>query len=130
MPYDASWPEQFDRLRRLLTAALGPRALEVHHVGSTSVPGLAAKPIIDVDVVVEDSTRRSRPLTVAQGRAGMAAENSHGWKKPDPRPDSATKSAVVTVPCRCRSHHRVSRSKNAGSPSRRRTACRVSAPRL
>ncbi|WP_345459141.1 GrpB family protein [Nocardioides marinquilinus] len=52
---DPEWPRWFERVREQLTAALGRRALSVEHVGSTSVPGLAAKPVIDVDLVVADS---------------------------------------------------------------------------
>jgi GrpB-like predicted nucleotidyltransferase (UPF0157 family) len=54
VPYDPAWPTMFVRERQLLVAALGDRALEIHHIGSTSVPGLAAKPIIDILLVVED----------------------------------------------------------------------------
>ena len=50
--YDAAWPERFRALARRAAAALGGLALAVEHVGSTSVPGLAAKPVIDLDVVV------------------------------------------------------------------------------
>jgi GrpB-like predicted nucleotidyltransferase (UPF0157 family) len=50
--YDETWPAQFERLRRRLADALGPVALRIEHVGSTAVPGLAAKPKLDVDVVV------------------------------------------------------------------------------
>ncbi|HEX5115217.1 MAG TPA: GNAT family N-acetyltransferase [Pseudonocardiaceae bacterium] len=49
--YDPSWPAVFDQLRRPVAAAVGDLALAIEHVGSTSVPGLAAKPIIDMDVV-------------------------------------------------------------------------------
>ena len=56
VPYDDRWPDQFARLRDELTAALvGVDVVAIEHVGSTSVPGLAAKPIIDVDVVVESA---------------------------------------------------------------------------
>ncbi|KQT93711.1 hypothetical protein ASG49_01630 [Marmoricola sp. Leaf446] len=51
---DPSWPEVFQGLRTRLVGALGDRALRVEHVGSTAVPGLAAKPVIDVDLVVAD----------------------------------------------------------------------------
>lgn len=51
--YDPAWPDQFEELRRVLTAALGDVAMRIEHVGSTSVPGLAAKPILDIDVVIE-----------------------------------------------------------------------------
>src|SRR5215216_2293030 len=50
--YDPRWPACFARLRDRLAAALGPLAVRIEHVGSTAVPGLAAKPIIDLDVVV------------------------------------------------------------------------------
>ena len=53
--YDRAWPARFDALRQGLEAALGDLALAIEHVGSTSVPGLAAKPIIDIDVVVRDA---------------------------------------------------------------------------
>jgi GrpB-like predicted nucleotidyltransferase (UPF0157 family) len=50
--YDPRWPARFAHLRDHLAAALGPLALRIEHVGSTAVPGLAAKPIIDLDIVV------------------------------------------------------------------------------
>jgi GrpB-like predicted nucleotidyltransferase (UPF0157 family) len=54
--YDPIWPGKFQQHAGILSRALGGRALAIEHVGSTSVPGLAAKPIIDIDVVVEDSS--------------------------------------------------------------------------
>lgn len=53
--YDPAWPERFDREAGRIRSALGERVLALEHVGSTSVPGLAAKPIIDVLLVVADS---------------------------------------------------------------------------
>lgn len=53
--YDAQWPLRFEREARRIRGALAGRALQVEHVGSTSVPGLAAKPIIDIVLVVTDS---------------------------------------------------------------------------
>lgn len=52
--YDPAWPERFRAVAAELRAALGDRALRVEHVGSTSVPGLAAKPVVDVQVSVAD----------------------------------------------------------------------------
>lgn len=49
--YDAEWPRAFERVRRVVAAALGDVAVGIEHVGSTAVPGLAAKPIIDIDVI-------------------------------------------------------------------------------
>ena len=53
MPYDPQWPQDFAAIRRELSEALGPLAVAIEHVGSTAVPGLSAKPIIDIDVVME-----------------------------------------------------------------------------
>jgi GrpB-like predicted nucleotidyltransferase (UPF0157 family) len=52
---DPRWPEDFKRLARRIRQALGELALEVEHVGSTSVPGLPAKPIVDIDLIVANS---------------------------------------------------------------------------
>ena len=53
--YDPRWPEKFQKHAALLSQSLGAKALAIEHIGSTSVPGLAAKPIIDITVLVEDS---------------------------------------------------------------------------
>ena len=53
--YDRSWPELFAREARRIERALGRLALRIEHVGSTSIPGLAAKPLIDILLVVTDS---------------------------------------------------------------------------
>ncbi len=53
--YDHAWPENFAREAKRIKAALGKRALMVEHIGSTAVPGLVAKPIIDILLVVADS---------------------------------------------------------------------------
>lgn len=52
--HDPSWPAQAQQVARLVQDVLGPRALRVEHVGSTAVPGLAAKPILDLDLTVAD----------------------------------------------------------------------------
>jgi GrpB-like predicted nucleotidyltransferase (UPF0157 family) len=57
--YDSSWPLRYERLAHLIRAALGPTVLALDHVGSTAVPGLAAKPTIDVDLTVPDSGAES-----------------------------------------------------------------------
>lgn len=51
---DPAWPDWFDGLANRIRHALGVRALAIDHVGSTAVPGLPAKPIIDIDVAVAD----------------------------------------------------------------------------
>lgn len=52
VPYKPSWPLEFQQIGSRLRAALGERALAIHHIGSTAVPGLAAKDVIDVQVTV------------------------------------------------------------------------------
>lgn len=54
--YDATWPERFAELKRRVEQALAATALSVEHIGSTSVPGLAAKPIIDILLTVRSVT--------------------------------------------------------------------------
>ncbi|HEY1133195.1 MAG TPA: GrpB family protein [Nocardioides sp.] len=58
--YDDGWPAAYDALATRIRTALGDVALAVEHVGSTSVQGLAAKPVIDVDVTVADPTDEAR----------------------------------------------------------------------
>ena len=54
--YDPAWPGLFAREAERIRAALGERAVLLEHTGSTSVPGLAAKPIIDMTLAVPDSS--------------------------------------------------------------------------
>lgn len=51
---DPRWPQVYAGLAARIRGALGDRVLHLQHVGSTSVPGLAAKPVVDVDLVVAD----------------------------------------------------------------------------
>jgi len=53
-PYDDTWPAQFQTLAFPLRKALGSVALRIDHIGSTAVPGLTAKPILDVQISVAD----------------------------------------------------------------------------
>jgi len=52
VPYDDRWPDQFASEANHLRAAMGSLSLRIEHVGSTSVPGLAAKPVIDIQISV------------------------------------------------------------------------------
>jgi len=67
--HDPAWPQAFRREERMILETLGHRALRVEHCGSTSVPGLAAKPIIDIVLAVEDSSDEPAyvPALEAQG---------------------------------------------------------------
>jgi GrpB-like predicted nucleotidyltransferase (UPF0157 family) len=54
VPYDPAWPQRFRELATALRAALGDTASRIDHIGSTAVPGLDAKPIMDLQVSVGD----------------------------------------------------------------------------
>jgi GrpB-like predicted nucleotidyltransferase (UPF0157 family) len=67
--YDPRWPDLFRREADRIRLALGRRALLIEHTGSTSVPGLAAKPLIDMLLVVTDSSDEDsyRPVLESAG---------------------------------------------------------------
>ncbi len=67
--YDPAWPALFDREAERIREALGDLVVRLEHTGSTSVPGLAAKPIIDITLVVPDSGDEAAyaPLLEAAG---------------------------------------------------------------
>lgn len=67
--YDPAWPQVYAQKAAAIRVALGERALLLEHVGSTSVPGLAAKPLIDILLVVADSADEATyvPALEAQG---------------------------------------------------------------
>jgi GrpB-like predicted nucleotidyltransferase (UPF0157 family) len=54
VPYNHNWPSAFKTEAAKIKQALGDNCIEVHHIGSTSVPGLAAKPIIDIMLIVNN----------------------------------------------------------------------------
>jgi GrpB-like predicted nucleotidyltransferase (UPF0157 family) len=60
VPYDLSWPGRYERWRDRLDEQLGATALRIEHVGSTAVPGLLAKPVIDIQISVPDLNDESR----------------------------------------------------------------------
>jgi GrpB-like predicted nucleotidyltransferase (UPF0157 family) len=89
--YNPEWPAQFRQLRDTLIAALGDLAITIEHVGSTSVPGLAAKPVIDIDVVIQSLNclpavvKRMSSIGYAhQGDLGIAGR--HAFKSPPDGP--------------------------------------------
>lgn len=51
-PYDPAWPSQFERMKAFLEPSLAGIAHGIEHVGSTSIPGMVAKPNIDIDIVI------------------------------------------------------------------------------
>jgi GrpB-like predicted nucleotidyltransferase (UPF0157 family) len=77
--YDPAWPALFEAEAAKISAALGPLALSVEHVGSTSVPGLAAKPVIDINLTVANSADEASyaPQLLAAGYRLIVREP--GW---------------------------------------------------
>ncbi len=75
--YDPAWQKRYEIEAERITSALGDLALALHHIGSTSVPGLCAKPIVDMLLVVGDIARldRATPTLVA---LGYEAKGEHG----------------------------------------------------
>ena len=67
LPYDEHWAHDFLQIREELQAALGELALNIEHVGSTSVRGLSAKPIIDIDVVIKDYSSLDAVISALEG---------------------------------------------------------------
>jgi GrpB-like predicted nucleotidyltransferase (UPF0157 family) len=87
--YDPGWPERFEAWRGRLAGVLGPAACRIEHVGSTSVPGLAAKPIVDIQVSVADMADEDGyvPRCEAAGLELRFRDHEHRYfHPPPPRP--------------------------------------------
>lgn len=97
--YDPAWPGAFLALARRAADAVGERVMAVEHVGSTSVPGLAAKPVVDLAVVVREAdvphaVERLAALGYAyQGERGIPGR--HAFRSP---PGEAKHHLYVCVP--------------------------------
>jgi GrpB-like predicted nucleotidyltransferase (UPF0157 family) len=79
VPYDSAWPDRFQRECQKIRTALGQQALRIEHVGSTSVPGLPAKPIIDILLVVADSANEVKYATALEGAGFRLHIREPGW---------------------------------------------------
>ena len=79
--YDPSWPSAYDTLRSRILHALGDAVLCVEHVGSTSVPGLAAKPVIDIDLTVADSGEEAAWLPALEGLGMELTVREPEWEQ-------------------------------------------------
>lgn len=84
--YDSAWPARYEQMRARLAAALGPVAVRIDHVGSTAVPGLAAKPVIDIQVSVPDvaDVVPFKGAIEAQGFEERGIETGHHYFRPPP----------------------------------------------
>ncbi|MEO8256425.1 MAG: GrpB family protein [Acidobacteriota bacterium] len=104
VPYDEAWPRQFEDERQALADALGPYVTgTIEHIGSTAVPGLVAKPVIDIMVGVEslDGSRPAIPLLerLEYCHFPYRAETEHWFCKPSPQ---CRTHHLHLVPCRSR----------------------------
>lgn len=78
--YDPAWPDLFERERANLAASLGSHIVAIEHVGSTAVPGLAAKPIIDLLVGVRDlADARSRCIETLRASSYTYMPEYESW---------------------------------------------------
>jgi GrpB-like predicted nucleotidyltransferase (UPF0157 family) len=77
--YDAHWPDRFQYEATRICSALGDHALRVEHVGSTSVPGLTAKPIIDILLVVADSANEIEYAAALEAAGYQLRIREPGW---------------------------------------------------
>lgn len=84
--YDPLWPARFEQMREQLAASLGKLALRIDHVGSTAVPGLAAKPVVDIQVSVPDveDTQAYRDAIEEHGFVLRYLEPGHRYFRPAP----------------------------------------------
>jgi GrpB-like predicted nucleotidyltransferase (UPF0157 family) len=71
-PYNSNWVAQFKELKNLIWPAVQDFAIAIEHVGSTSIPGLAAKPVIDIDIIIADMSQL--PLII-KGLAAIGYEH-------------------------------------------------------
>jgi len=77
--YDPTWPDRFQHEAERIRRALGEQALRIEHVGSTSVPGLPAKPIVDILLVVADSAKETEYVTALEGAGYKLRVREPGW---------------------------------------------------
>ena len=84
--YDPRWPKLFERMRKRLAKELGAAAVRIDHVGSTAVPGLAAKPVIDIQVSVPDVEDEGAYVAAIErcGQALRYREKGHRYFRPPP----------------------------------------------
>ena len=77
--YDPGWPSKFGVHAGIIARAIRDRALRIEHIGSTSVPGLAAKPIVDILVVVDDSADESAYLPQLEAAGYVLRVREPDW---------------------------------------------------
>ena len=115
--YHPLWPQEFEAIRASLQKVLGELALRIDHIGSTSVPGLGAKDVIDIQITVQALTLEVRQRLVDAGYEYREA-NTHDHVPPGENDDPAlwTKFCFVQPVGQRRANVHV---RSAGNPNRR-----------
>jgi len=99
--YDPEWPRLFEREAERIRAALGGSALLVEHAGSTSVPGLSAKPIIDIVLAVADTTDEQAYVPALEAAGYVLRVREPDWHEHRllKGPDTNVNLHVFTIGC-------------------------------
>jgi GrpB-like predicted nucleotidyltransferase (UPF0157 family) len=79
--YNPEWPTKFRGHARIISGVMGGSILRIEHIGSTSVPGLASKPIIDILVVVPDSANESAYLPQLEAAGYLLRVREPDWNE-------------------------------------------------
>jgi GrpB-like predicted nucleotidyltransferase (UPF0157 family) len=79
--YDANWPLRYREIEGIVRDALGDKVVLIEHVGSTSVPGLAAKPIIDIVLEVPDSEQEIEYVLSLENKGFWLRIREPDWHK-------------------------------------------------
>lgn len=100
---DPTWPTQYDAYATALQSLLGERLLMVEHIGSTSVPGLAAKPVIDIVAGIEDPDDEPAylPDLVSAGWELRVREPGHRCLRAEPSLPSSASTGAQRCPPTC-----------------------------
>jgi GrpB-like predicted nucleotidyltransferase (UPF0157 family) len=77
--YDPAWLQVYATVADRIREALGPRAIDLDHIGSTSVPGLHAKPVIDIDLTVADSSDEAAYVSALEAAGFRFVLCESGW---------------------------------------------------
>lgn len=114
--YQPGWPDEFRAIRSDLAGALGPLALRIDHVGSTAVPGLAAKDVIDVQVTVAELSDTISDRLAEAGFRAKPHRSDHVPAGEDPDPALWQKLLLNERPGERRANIHI---RKAGNPNQR-----------
>ena len=76
-PYNPDWQTEFDKIQKIIQSELSDLKIDIQHVGSTSIPGLFAKPILDIDVIIEEKKLLGE-ITLRLEKIGYASKGEQG----------------------------------------------------